>query len=714
MALAEQADLVAQLSLKDEFSQKLKTAESRLKSIEKSFSRTRESLGDAARNFRLIGFAALGAGAAAVKFAADFEEQLATINTVANVTDERLLEIGESLRALARTTGTSLNDLSGAYYDLVSAGVDAADAQLVLESANKLAIGGLSTTGEAVDLLTTAINAYGLKTSEVTTITDGFAQAIAAGKVTAAEIAGSFARVAPLAASAGIEIEELQAAFAQMTAKGVPAAEVSTNLRQAITALQKPTGALKKAQADLGVNFQKIAKQKGLAVAYQQLTKYAKEHNVELVDLVGRVEGVQFALTSAGPFFDEYQENLRLVRRASEDGGVAAQQFEKRQRTLNATFGRIRETVRDVAITFGNVFAPAIERVASTVLTIIETNRPAIQEFADNLKAVVDSIFTPENVSSGLQSALSFLKNLPWDTIGAGLALTGRVAKAAVDAFNGLPKEAQTAIIGLLAANKLLGGAIGSVIGDLAGLALRSLTTINAMNVTVIGRNVTGTGTGTPGGGTGTGTGGGGGAGRTGPTRTTPEGPPAPGRTQPRIGIGRRLVTPVGQGPSSAGPLGVLIALALGGGLSQPSEGDLAFEQLSDRMDKNGERQIGFLNLIWTGNQRRDMEARQEAERQAAILVAQKAKAFETHDELVASRELSAEQRERLQRIVYKLEQGKIDAEEANRRLGKIQDEVRAQDLSVEVNVDAQTNVNVAEVGQKIVVAQGGGRFIIR
>lgn len=710
MALAEQADLVAQLSLKDEFSQKLKTAESRLKSIEKSFSRTRESLGDAARNFRLIGFAALGAGAAAVKFAADFEEQLATINTVANVTDERLLEIGESLRAMARTTGTSLDDLSGAYYDLVSAGVDAADAQLVLESANKLAIGGLSTTGEAVDLLTTAINAYGLKTSEVTTITDGFAQAIAAGKVTASEIAGSFARVAPLAASAGIEIDELQAAFAQMTAKGVPAAEVSTNLRQAINALQKPTAALKKAQADLGVNFQKIAKQKGLAVAYQQLTKYAKEHNVELIDLVGRVEGVQFALTSAGPFFDEYQENLRLVRRASEDGGVAAQQFEKRQQTLNATFGRIRETVRDVAITFGNVFAPAIERVASTVLTIIETNRPAIQEFADNLKAVVDSIFTPENVSSGLQSALSFLKNLPWDTIGAGLALTGRVAKAAVDAFNNLPKEAQTAIIGLLAANKLLGGTIGSVIGDLAGLALRSLTTINAVNVTVVGRNVTGTGT--PGVDVPSGGGGIGGALGTflraipilGPALTMSD--EQKGKVLGSVAL-RNAPEEVKREFARRG--GTIEDVTRAGMIALETDRPVA-EVLREIVDKLGVQITSSTPRMLAVQQ----ELLEQAKRQEGIIAAQKAKAFETHDELVASRELSAEQRERLQRIVYKLEQGKIDAEEANRRLGKIQDEVRAQDLSVEVNIDAQTNVNVAEVGQKIVVAQGGGRFLIR
>ena len=44
--------------------------------------------------------------------------------------------------------GTPLEELTQGYYDLVSAGIKAKDAQNVLTQANKLAIGGLASTAE--------------------------------------------------------------------------------------------------------------------------------------------------------------------------------------------------------------------------------------------------------------------------------------------------------------------------------------------------------------------------------------------------------------------------------------------------------------------------------------------------------------------------------------------------------------------------------------
>ena len=158
---------------------------------------------------------ALVLGTGAVKAAADFESQLNTINTVAQATPAQLEGIGAGIRKIARDTGAPLEELTQGFYDLVSAGVDAAQAQRVLESSNRLAIGGLATAAEGVDLLTTALNSFGVAaqdqgaTSE--RFADIFAKAIEKGKVTAAELASSFATIAPIAAKSGIEIEELAA-----------------------------------------------------------------------------------------------------------------------------------------------------------------------------------------------------------------------------------------------------------------------------------------------------------------------------------------------------------------------------------------------------------------------------------------------------------------------------------------------------------------------
>jgi hypothetical protein len=64
----------------------------------------------------------------------------------------------------------------------------------------------------------------------------------------------------------------------------------------------------------------------------------------------------------------------------------------------------------------------------------------------------------------------------------------------AVDAFMALPPGLQSVVVAALAVNKLGGGIVSSGIKDLLGLALGSLKTITAANVTVVGANVVGGG----------------------------------------------------------------------------------------------------------------------------------------------------------------------------------------------------------------------------
>lgn len=501
MAISETAKLIVDLSIKGggAFRSAMTGAQRSLRSLDAHTQRTQAALGKTARNLKLLGAGVITGGAVALKWAADFEAQLNTINTVADVTPERLEAIGDDILKLARTTGTGIDDLTGAYYDLVSAGIDASDAQNVLTNANKLAIGGLSTTNEAVDLLTTALNAYGLKGKDASRITDYFAQAIAAGKVSAAELAGTFARIGPIAASAGIGIDELAASYGQMTAAGVPAAEASTQMRAAIVALQKPSKNLQKLQDKLGKDFARMARQKGLAYTYNYISKQADRYGYTLQDLLGRQEAVQYALFTSGDAYKDYRRQLRDVRKAHEGLGVAQGQMDKRQKGVTSSLRRLREIAKSTGITLLQGLLPGVERVATKIGKLVEDHQPAIKQFGKDFGKLVDELFTDENVESAVTGALDFLRDLPWDTIKDGMKITADATKTAVDAFKSLPPGVQSTLIGLLAANKLTGGLATAALKDLTGLALQSLKSITAGAVTVTGATVTVAGGGTPG-----------------------------------------------------------------------------------------------------------------------------------------------------------------------------------------------------------------------
>lgn len=420
-------------------------------------STAKQGISTAAGNIQRLGFAAAGAlvtaGVASAKWAADFEAQLNTINTIARATPEELTKIGDGIRALARETGSDLSDLTTGYYDVLSAGItDTAAALKVLEQASTLATGGLATNAEAVDLLTTAINAYGGDASQAARYTDVFAKAIESGKLTADELAGSFAQSAPLAASLGIEVEELGAGYAVLTAKGNAASEASTQMASAMTALLRTTGPMEKLQKQTGKNYAAIAGAKGLNVALEELRVDADKAGVQLIDLVGRKEALLYILQTTGPELGNYNKALTDMGNAA---GTAAEQAGIRREGLAFQMQKLTALVRDAGITIGTALlpklTPLVEKFAAFLA--LPSTQKAIGEFATEL---ADAFETISDV----------IGRIPWGSVADAMRLMGQGAKFLLQAFTSLPPWVQTAVLTGWGLNKLSGGALGSIIGQ--------------------------------------------------------------------------------------------------------------------------------------------------------------------------------------------------------------------------------------------------------
>ena len=235
-------------------------------------------------------FAGMGAAAGAGLFmatdaAVTLSDEMANVRTVVPTAD--IDGLTDSVQELSRASGQSTTDLTGGLYDLVSAGVSAEDAMSVLSASTNLAIGGLGTTAGAADVVTSAMNAYSMEADKAGGITDVFALAIQRGKVTADEIGASIANIAPVAASAGIGLEEIGAGYGVLTAKGVPAAQAATQMRAAISALLTPNEKLNAIQEQTGINFAQLAEEQGLAVALETLREATAGNATELDKLAG-------------------------------------------------------------------------------------------------------------------------------------------------------------------------------------------------------------------------------------------------------------------------------------------------------------------------------------------------------------------------------------------------------------------------------------------
>ena len=462
MSMAETAKLAVDLTFKSNagtvlggVNKQLKGLEASAAHIQKGFSRMGAGIGNVMRGSIVLaerGALALGGAlVGAAKLAAEFGDQMNVINTIAQRTPEGLAAIGEGIRGLARTTGADLTDLTGAYYDLLSAGIKVADSQNALSLAYQLSRGSLSTTGEAVDFLTTAINSYRLSQAQTTVVADQFAQAVADGKVKMSEISATFANVASIAKTAGIGIEEIAAAYGHLTAQGIPAAEVTTEMNRAIIELLKPAKDLRELQDDTGKSYVALASKIGLVPALQQMRIDAEKAGIPFQKLFGRLEGYKFALQTTGPEFAKFEAEQNRITNSA---GALSKQVGERQQGLAFQFGRLKANVKDAGISIGQGFAPQLSDMVDKLSTFIGANK-------DNLVGLgkdIGKAFAGIDWAKMAQGVGSFAD---------ALKLAAAPAKLIFDAFMKLPAGFQTAIIAGLAANKLSGGLLGKGLGQI-------------------------------------------------------------------------------------------------------------------------------------------------------------------------------------------------------------------------------------------------------
>ena len=210
-----------------------------------------KSVGGLGRALGMVGSGLLVAGAIRNYFKGFNEAERArtagkTLGVDVDILSRNLLHLSNSLEGAYSQT-----ELLAASYDVASAGfTDAAEAAQVLEASALGAVGGMSDLGTVSDAVTSVLNSYGMEASKANKIVDGFIQTQNDGKIIVDQYARQIGRIAPTAKSAGISIDELNAAISTITAQGVPVEQTFTGLNQAIVSILKQTS-----QAD------KIAKQ---------------------------------------------------------------------------------------------------------------------------------------------------------------------------------------------------------------------------------------------------------------------------------------------------------------------------------------------------------------------------------------------------------------------------------------------------------------------
>ena len=209
-------------------------------------------------------------------------------------------------------TGVAAGDIAEAAYQAISAGQKTENAVAFAGQATKLAAAGFTSSASAVDILTTALNAYGMSADAASHVSDVLLTTQNLGKTSVDELASSMGRVIPLASAYGVSIENLSSVLAVLTANGIATAEASTYAKSMLNELGSTgSNVAKVLKAQTGQSFADLmASGKSLGDVLQVLYDSVGGDSTRFNGLWSSVEAGTAALSLASSGAGRFNEVL--------------------------------------------------------------------------------------------------------------------------------------------------------------------------------------------------------------------------------------------------------------------------------------------------------------------------------------------------------------------------------------------------------------------
>jgi TP901 family phage tail tape measure protein len=315
----------------------------------------------------------LAMGAISTNEFSKVEKGLREINTLFGLTgaeaDKNFSILYDISEKASKELGILQSDVVPGIYNAISAGVPQENVFTFIQVAGKAAIGGVTDLNTAVDGLTSIVNAFGLEITEAGNVADSMFAAVQGGKTTFNELSASIFNIAPAAAAAGVSFQEVNAAIATLTAGGTPTAVATTQIRAALTGLQRPSEELDAIFQKLGFQSAQFAiEQKGLGFALDAVKAASEGNNGKLQTLLGSTEAVAAANVLAGTGAEKF--TIELERQANAAGSAVAA-FEEVDKSLGRQLERSKVAIDNLAISFGESLAPALEAINNVLVKVI-------------------------------------------------------------------------------------------------------------------------------------------------------------------------------------------------------------------------------------------------------------------------------------------------------------------------------------------------------
>lgn len=320
------------------------------------------------------GLAVAAFGVAAVKMAADFDQQMSTVQANTGATGAQLDQLRAAAIEAGASTVYSASDSADAINDLGKAGMSVTDILTGgLSGALNLAASDGMAVGDAAEYMANALSMFHLKGSQASQVADTLAAGAGKAVGNVSDFGEALNNCGAQANSFGMNVQETTGVLALFAQNGTIGAEAGTQLNSMLMKLAAPSAEASNTMKELGISaYDAQGHFVGMAKFAGQLQKAEKNLTDEQRNQANATIFGSYAIKAANYLYEAGESGVNKWTKAVSESGYAAEQAAAKNNNLKGDLENLSGSMESLMISVGEGAQGPLRKMVQGLDTLVD------------------------------------------------------------------------------------------------------------------------------------------------------------------------------------------------------------------------------------------------------------------------------------------------------------------------------------------------------
>lgn len=320
------------------------------------------------------GLAVAAFGVAAVKMAADFDQQMSTVQANTGATSVQMDQLRAAAIEAGASTVYSASDSADAINDLGKAGMSVTDILTGgLTGALNLAASDGMAVGDAAEYMANALSMFHLKGSQASQVADTLAAGAGKAVGNVSDFGEALNNCGAQANSFGMNVQETTGVLALFAQNGTIGAEAGTQLNSMLMKLAAPSAEASNTMKELGISAYDAQHHfVGMANFAGQLQKAEKNLTDEQRNQANATIFGSYAIKAANYLYEAGESGVNKWTKAVSESGYAAEQAAAKNNNLKGDLENLSGSMESLMISVGEGAQGPLRKMVQSLDTLVD------------------------------------------------------------------------------------------------------------------------------------------------------------------------------------------------------------------------------------------------------------------------------------------------------------------------------------------------------